>query len=303
MNFIFQLCVALLISFLTMPRLQGAELKPILLWPKGAPGDHEPVAEEKDITTERDDLVAGERVIRLGNVTRPTLTIYTPSSGPSKPGPAILVCPGGAYHILAMDLEGTEVCDWLNSIGITAGLLKYRVPPRAGQADYVAALQDAQRALGLMREQAKEWNIDPKHIGVLGFSAGGHLSASLSTNYEKRSYDRVDGADEASCRPDFTVLIYPAYLSAKGEGHSLRNELKVSANTPPAFIVQTQDDGVGVNNSLDYYLALTKASVPAELHLYPTGGHGYGLRRSEKPVSHWPVHVAQWMRQMGIVVK
>ncbi|MDB6039562.1 MAG: Xylanase [Verrucomicrobiales bacterium] len=303
MNFILRLRFAFLIPFLTMPLLQAGELKPILLWPKGAPGDHEPVAEEKDTTSERDGLVAGRRVIRLGNVTKPTVTLYTPSSTPSKAGPAVLVCPGGAYHILAMDLEGTEVCEWLNSIGITAGLLKYRVPPRAGQADYVAPLQDAQRALSLIRQHAKEWNLDPKHIGVLGFSAGGHLSASLSTNNEKRSYESMDEADSSSCRPDFTVLVYPAYLSAKGDNHLLRKELKVTANTPPAFIVQTQDDGVGVNNSIDYYIALTQAQVPAELHLYPSGGHGYGLRKSEKPVTQWPGQVERWLREVGILGK
>jgi acetyl esterase/lipase len=303
MNYILRWRSAFLVVFLSIPFLQSGELRPMQLWPKGAPGDHEPVAEEKDITSKRDELVAGQRVIRLGNVTKPTLTIYTPSSAPSKAFPAVLVCPGGAYHILAMDLEGTEVCEWLNSIGITAGLLKYRVPPRVGQADYVAPLQDAQRALSLIRQHAKEWNIDSKHIGVLGFSAGGHLSASLSTNYEKRGYEPVDEADAISCRPDFTVLVYPAYLSAKGDGHSLRTELKVTTNTPPAFVVQTQDDGVGVNNSIDYYIALTQAKVPAELHLYPTGGHGYGLRKSEKPVSHWPGQVEQWMRETGILAK
>jgi acetyl esterase/lipase len=294
---------ALLISFLSIPFLNGGELKPILLWPKGAPGEHQPAAEEKDITTGRDGLVAGKRVIRLGNVTQPTVTIYTPSSTGAKPGPAVLVCPGGAYHILAMDLEGTEVCEWLNSIGVTAGLLKYRVPPRVGQPDYAAPLQDAQRALGLIRQHAREWNIDTAHIGVLGFSAGGHLSAALSTNFEKRRYEAVDEADAASCRPDFTVLVYPAYLSAKGESHSLRGELRVTSNTPPAFIVQTQDDGVGVNNSIDYYIALTAAKVPGELHLYPRGGHGYGLRKTDLAVTQWPTQVERWMRDSGILAK
>jgi acetyl esterase/lipase len=294
---------AFLISFLWMPFLQGAELKPILLWPKGAPGDHEPTAQEKDTTTGRDGLVAGKRVIRLGNVTQPTLTIYAPAGTSSKPAPAVLVCPGGAYHILAMDLEGTEVCEWLNSIGITAGLLKYRVPPRAGQPDYAAPLQDAQRALGLIRQHAQEWNIDLAHIGVLGFSAGGHLSAALSNNFEKRGYEAVDEADAKSCRPDFTVLIYPAYLSAKGENHSLRTELRVTQKTPPAFIVQTQDDGVGVNNSIDYYIAMTAAKVPGEMHLYPKGGHGYGLRKTELSVTQWPAQAENWMRETGILSK
>ena len=190
----------------------------------------------------------------------------------------MLVFPGGGYNILALDLEGTEICEWLNTLGVTAVLVKYRVPARAGQPRYAAPLQDAQRAIGMVRQRAGELGLDVKRIGVLGFSAGGHLAAAASTNFGSRTYDAVDAADTVSCRPDFTVLIYPAYLTVKEQGDKVAPELKVTGDTPPTFLVQTEDDGVRVETSLFYYAALRNAKVPAEMHLYPTGGHGYGLR-------------------------
>jgi len=213
-----------------------------------------------------------------------------------------LVCPGGGYQILAIDLEGTEVCQWLNSVGVTAVLLKYRVPSRKGLERYTAALQDGQRAIGLVRYHAADWHIDPKRIGMLGFSAGGHLSAMTSTHFEKRTYDPVDEADQVSCRPDFTILIYPAYLVGKDLGPELAPELTVTSNTPPAFIVQTEDDPVHVESGLFYYLALKKAKVPAEMHLFAVGGHGYGLRHeSGKAVFSWPKLAEEWMRGLGVL--
>ena len=202
-----------------------------------------------------------------------------------------------------MDLEGTEVCDWLNSIGSTAVLLKYRVPTRKGDEQHIAPLQDAQRAMSLIRAHASEWGVNPKRVGILGFSAGGHLSAVTSSQYEKRAYEAVDNADQQSCRPDFTVLIYPAYLMLKGEENKLRPELIVNSNTPPTFILQTQDDGIGVGNSLGYAMALQKAKVPLELHIYPKGGHGYGLRRTDRPVTLWPQVAEAWMKQIGVLGK
>ena len=271
----------------------------IPLWPGKAPGETTILPPEADTTKPDGELIAGRRVIRLGNVSAPTMTIYRPD--PTKDtGAAVLVCPGGGYWILAMDLEGSEVCEWLNSIGVTGVLLKYRVPRRAGQAAYVAPLQDAQRALGMVRHRAGELGIDPNRIGVMGFSAGGHLSAALSNNNGARTYPMVDAADQASCRPDFCVLVYPSYLNAKGRNDGIAPELPVSAtNTPPTFIAQTQDDFDYVEAGLLYCLALKNAKVPVEMHLYPRGGHGYGLRHTDATVTTWPDRVADWMKASG----
>ena len=269
------------------------------LWPKGAPGEKGDIGMERDTTKPGEGLVGGKRVVRMGNVSIPTLTLYRPSKDKDT-GAAVVVCPGGGYNILAMDLEGTEVCQWLNSAGVTAVLLKYRVPARKGMERYAAPLQDAQRALGLVRSHAAEWHIDPKRIGIMGFSAGGHLSAVASTRFEKRTYEPVDKADQVSCRPDFTMLVYPAYLIGK-EGPDLSPELTVTSNTPPTFLVQAEDDNIRVENSLFYYLALKKAGVPAEMHLFASGGHGYGLRVSDKAVISWPKRAGEWMRRLGVL--
>ena len=273
---------------------------PIVLWPNGAPGEVGNIGEERNTTKPDGGKVAGKSVIRLGNVTAPTITFYRPPANQNT-GAAVLVFPGGGYNILALDLEGTEVCEWLNSIGVTGVLLKYRVPRRLGLEKHRAPLQDAQRALGLVRLRASEYGIDPTRIGILGFSAGSHLAATLSNNYTERAYAPFDQADEVNCRPDFTVLVYPAYLTVKDEGDKLAPELPVDSNSPPTFLVQTQDDGVRVESSLFYYLALKNAGVASELHLYPKGGHGYGLRPSEHTVSHWPKRVEQWMNASGFL--
>ncbi len=274
--------------------------EPIPLWPKGAPDEKGEVGEEHDTTKPDGGLVAGQRVIRLGNVSQPTITLYRPPKEKDA-GAAVVVCPGGGYSILAMDLEGTEVCEWLNSIGVTGVLLKYRVPARPGDDKHILPLQDAQRALGLVRFHAKQWNLDLHRIGVLGFSAGGHLTASLSTHFEKRAYEAVDDADQVSCRPDFSMPIYPAYLVPKDQDNKLAPDLTVTSNTPPTFLVQAEDDGIRVENSLVYYLALKRAKVPAEMHLYAAGGHGYGLRPSAKSVTTWPKRAEEWMRSLGLL--
>lgn len=274
--------------------------KEIPLWPAGAPGEKGGIGEERDMTKPTENLVGGKRVIRLGNVSNPTITLY-PAPTDKANGAAVLVCPGGGYSILALDLEGTEVCEWLNSIGVTGVLLKYRVPKRAGLEKHTAALQDAQRAMGMARHRAKEWGLDPTRLGVLGFSAGGHLSATLASGAGQRSYPAVDAADQASCRPDFSVLIYPAYLTLKDDGDKVAPEVQVTSNTPPAFIAIAQDDPVRMENVLFYTLALKKEKVPVELHLYPTGGHGYGLRHSKDLVSSWPDRAADWMRSRGLL--
>jgi len=272
----------------------------IELWPNSAPGEKGDIGDERDMTKPTDGLIAGKPVIRLGNVSKPTVSIYRPPADRAT-GAAVVVCPGGGYHILAMDLEGTEVCDWLNSIGVTAVLLKYRVPERSGLEKHIAALQDAQRALGLVRQNAKELGIDPQRIGTLGFSAGGHLSAALSSNYRERIYPPVDEADKVTCRPDFQVLIYPGGLTRKEENEKVAPEVAVTTNTPPTFIAITQDDGVRVENALFYALALKNAKVQIELHVYPTGGHGYGLRPSKDFVTTWPQRATDWMRSRGLL--
>jgi acetyl esterase/lipase len=231
-------------------------------------------------------------VIRLGNVSNPTLTLYPPAA--TNTGAAVLVFPGGGYHILAMDLEGTEVCDWLASSGITCVLVKYRVPDSGPYPKSPAALQDAQRALGIVRSHAADWHIDPRRIGVLGFSAGAHLAAALSNHFEQRLYTPIDAADDVSCRPDFAVIVYPGYLDAKPG-------IPISPQAPPTFILQAEDDPVHVENATDYFLALKGAKVPAELHIYAQGGHGYGLRRTALPITTWPQSVEIWLHTIQML--
>jgi acetyl esterase/lipase len=277
----------------------AAVSKPIPLWPGRAPGDTAELPPETDTTKPEDRAVAGKPVIRTGNVSTPTITVYSPSKGKAN-GAAVMVCPGGGYSILALDLEGTEICEWFNSIGVTAVLLKYRVPKRPGLEKHAAPLQDAQRAMGMVRQRAGALGIDPQRIGVLGFSAGGHLAAVLSNQHGARTYPVIDDADKMSCRPDFAVLIYPAYLTVKEKNDAVAPELPVSeTNTPPTFIAMTEDDSVRVETGLFYYLALKNAKVPAEMHVYPRGGHGYGLRRTENDVTSWPDRVSDWLKTSG----
>jgi acetyl esterase/lipase len=258
------------------------------VWPHEVPG------EKGDIGAEEVLPMQGEtNVKRVSNVTQPTITVYRPEKDKDT-GAAVLICPGGGYHILAMDLEGEEVAEWLNGIGVTGVVLKYRVPRREDRPKHEAPLQDAQRAMSLVRSHAHEWEIDPQRIGILGFSAGGHLSAAMSTNYERRQYDVIDDVDSVSCRPDFAVLVYPAYLT---EGDGLAPEIRVDSQSPPTFFVHASDDGISSENSIRMYLALKATGVPAELHIYDRGGHGFGLRRSEFPCSTWPQRCEQWLKR------
>ncbi len=204
------------------------------LWPMRAPGAQPSSVSEGNTSTAADRLVAGKPVVRLGNVSVPTLTVYSPTA--KNTGAAIVVFPGGAYHILAIDLEGTEVCDWLSAAGVTCVLVKYRVPDSGPYPKSSAALQDAQRALGIVRSRATEWHIDPKRVGVLGFSAGGHVSAALSTHFEQRLYDPVDAADRVSCRPDFAVIVYPGYLAWAEQNFAPNADIHVTDKTPPTFL-------------------------------------------------------------------
>jgi acetyl esterase/lipase len=264
------------------------------LWPHGAPGARPNSDSEVDTTTAKDTLIAGKPVVRLGQVSAPTLTVYPPPQNNS--GTAVVVFPGGGYRILAIDLEGSEVCDWLNRVGITCLLVKYRVPDSGPYPKFSAALQDAQRALRIVRSHAGQWHLDAKRIGVLGFSAGAHLAAALSTHFDQRLYDPVDDGDRVSCRPDFAVIIYPGYLALAEQSFAPNPEIHVNSQTPPSFIVQAEDDPVHVENSTVYFLALKNAKVPAEMHLYANGGHGYGLRRTDLPITDWPKLVQTWLQ-------
>jgi acetyl esterase/lipase len=271
----------------------------INVWPGPAPGAPANLHAEMDTSKPTEGLVAGRPVIRWGNVSVPTLTLYTPKG--RNTGAAVVVFPGGGYRILAIDLEGTEVCDWLNSAGITCVLLKYRVPDTGPYPKSAAALQDAQRAMGLVRLHAAEWGIDPNRVGVLGFSAGGHLSAAISNHYDKRLYDPIDAADKLSCRPDFSVVVYPGYLALTDQNFAPNPDIQPTANTPPTFIVQAEDDPVHVENAVVYFLQLKNAKVPAELHVYAQGGHGYGLRRTDRPVATWPQAVETWLHTIKVL--
>lgn len=282
----------LAIAAVGRPLAAGEPLAPIALWPGDAPG------EKGDIPPEAEQPAKGDNITRLGNVSKPTLTIYRPPADKDT-GTAVVICPGGGYNILAWNHEGTETAEWLNTLGVTGIVLKYRVPARKGLERYAAPLQDAQRALGLVRHRATEWGLNPQRIGILGFSAGGHLAATLSNNYAARTYPAVDDADKESCRPDFTLLIYPAYLVDKN--NVLAPEIKVTSETPRTFIVMTEDDGVRVDGPLIYYMALKNAKVPAEMHLYAEGGHGYGMRRKDNLVSTWPQRAGDWLGSLGLL--
>ncbi|MHB1424037.1 MAG: alpha/beta hydrolase [Gemmataceae bacterium] len=269
-------------------------LEVLNVWSDKPPGETKPIDAEK--------MEDSKGVKRITHVSKPTLTIFRPVKDKDT-GAAVIICPGGGYHILAWDLEGTEVAAWLNSIGVTGIVLKYRVPRRPGQPQNkqpIGALQDAQRALSMVRSKAKEWKIDPKRIGILGFSAGGHLSAWAATQFDKRAYEPMDDVDKVDCRPDFAVLIYPGYLVEKDKDE-LNPNIRVRKECPPMFLAHASNDGVTSENSVRMYQALKRAGVPAELHLYATGGHGFGLRPSDKPCSTWPKSCEAWMRSQGLL--
>lgn len=272
-----------------------AQDSPILLFPNGAPGESAKLIEKAD---REGGFTGGEPVLRITGVSEPTITVYSPSEELAN-GSAVIVCPGGGYNILAYDLEGDEVCQWLNDLGITAVLLKYRVPRREGLPKHQAPLQDVQRAISYVRAKAGELNIDEKRIGVMGFSAGAHLAATASNNFTQKTYSTIDAADKASSRPDFCLLIYPAYLDA--ENFQVAPEVKPTQATPGTMIIQAEDDKSYINSSLFYYYALKEAGVPAWMHLYSKGGHGYGLRDTGAMVNEWPDRAEDWFREIGIL--
>lgn len=289
-------CLLALCAFALISNLNAAEKPTIVdVWPGKPPGEMMDAAPDVVQPTK-----AGEDspTLRIASVTKPTISIFKPA----KPnGAAVVIAPGGGYNILAWDKEGEEVAQWLNTLGVTGIVLKYRVPRRPGDPKGEPPLgpkQDAQRAISLVRSKASEWGIDPKKIGMLGFSAGGHLTAWTATNFDKRSYTPVDETDKASCRPDFAVLIYPAYLAATD---GLTADIRVTKETPRTFLAHAGDDRVKAESSIFFYMAVRKLSVPAELHVFPTGGHGFGLRPSKHPVSEWPALCGKWMATEGLI--
>ncbi len=270
-------------AFFLSPSSYSQSMKTLTLWPSAVPSETRSKAA---------DLISpdhGGNVIRIASVTDPAIDVFEPDGG-NRNGIGVIICPGGGYQILAYDLEGTEVAEWLNSLGITAFLLHYRVPDNR-----TGALQDAQRAIRVVRSLSADKYPYLKTIGIMGFSAGGSLSARASTRYQDRTYEPVDQTDQLSARPDFALLIYPAYLD-QGPGKSLTPELKVDAQTPPMFLFQTADDGL-CNSSLVMTQALREAKVPVELHILPEGGHGYGLRKGSEAAEAWPGLAAVWLTQ------
>lgn len=283
----------------------------VAIWPGTAP-DAQPVPGPESVQTDTKSLIAGKPTTGVTNVTRPTMTVYSPKG--KNTGVAVVVFPGGGFEELAIDLEGTEVCDWLTSEGITCVLLKYRVPSLPydwhcdcrphNQMISTLSLEDAQRTMGLVRFHAAEWHIDPHKIGVLGFSAGGYLIAEISTNFTRRLYKPVDAADKQSCRPDFAVGVYPGHLRVGDSGYKLNPNVPITRQTPPTFLVQAEDDNVdGVNQSVAYYIALKDAGVPVEMHLFAHGGHAFGLRRTKLPITGWPQLVDTWLATIGMIPK
>jgi acetyl esterase/lipase/rhodanese-related sulfurtransferase len=285
----------LLINGFQKAEEKAKEPKSINVWPGKAPGEVKDLPPESDISKPGQGLVAGKPVIRLGNVSTPMLAIYRPAKAIDT-GAAVVICPGGGHSILAYDLEGTEVAEWLNKIGVTACVLKYRVPARDPKVRYRAAVQDAQRAMSVVRSHATEWGIDAKRIGILGFSAGGEVAGLTALFGTDRLYERSDAIDKISCRPDFAILIYPAYFDDQGK---LREHVRVTKAAPPMFFAHAANDPVTSLNSLLLATELKKAGVPAELHLYATGGHGFGLRpQADKPCTQWPAVCETWLRTM-----
>ena len=275
------------------------------VWP-GTPPDAPPMP-GPEFTRTGAKLFGGKPITGVYNVSRPTMTVYAPKG--RNTGAAVVVFPGGGFAGLAIDLEGTDVCDWLTPRGITCVLLKYRVPgiPYEWHCDCrphnfdlsVPSLQDAQRTIGLVRLHANEWHVDPHKVGAIGFSAGGFLVAEVSTHYQHRLYKPVDSADKESARPDFAMAIYPGHLTS--DGHTFNRNLPVTRDTPPTFLVQAEDDDVdGVDQALVYFTALKNAGVPAELHIYAHGGHAFGLRHTSDPITDWPKLAEVWMKTIGV---
>ena len=269
------------------------------IWPDKPPGEEMHVGPERDFTKDTDRLIAGRRIIKLGNVTTPEAHVYLPPAN-TRTGAAVVICPGGGFSILAWDLEGTEVAQWLNTIGVAGIVLKYRVPTRDQDPRWMAPTQDTQRTISLVRHHAKDWGIDSDKVAVLGFSAGG-VTAWKATLSSHRFYETIDEVDQTSCRPNRSILIYAGGLpgpAKEAEENTEGAEDLVTTETPPVFAVHTFDDFVPVQGTAHLLLAMKKANVPCELHVYDSGGHGYGLRkRADLAVTHWTNPCEAWLRK------
>lgn len=288
------MCVTLVLGGVC---LQAANPPEIKIWPGAVPGEE---GFKKPANYKEPDSKDG--TLRIGWVSEPTLTLY-PAKGPAARPVTVVVCPGGGYNILAWNKEGVEVAEWLNSIGVSAAVLKYRVPRRDPVVPHTGPLQDVQRALRLVRAKSKEWGLPVEKLGVLGFSAGGHLTVMAATHFTETTYPTQDAADALSCRPDFVLPIYPAYLGDEKKAGPLSPLVTVTRDTPPVFVAVTDDDLLRGVNAASFYIELKKAGVLSELHIYTKGGHGYGLRPSANPVSQWPKRAEEWLRAMKILTE
>jgi acetyl esterase/lipase len=303
MNSIFRLGLAVLslawvssLSTCSTNMATADEPKTIAVWPSTAPNEPADAPGESEFTEGGVRYIAGKPIYLVTNISKPEMLIYKPEAAIDT-GASVVICPGGAHRLLAYDLEGTEVAQWLNSIGITGIVLKYRVPTRTPEFKCKAALQDVQRAVRLVRSKAKELQLDPVKIGVLGFSAGGEVAARSALQYDKNAYEPMDDVDKLSCRPDFSILIYPAYLT--GEGTNLLPELMPAKDAPPTFFVHTWDDPVTPLSSLCLAAELKKVGVSCELHMFALGGHGYGIRHVDgMPVTDWTTLAADWLGKL-----
>jgi acetyl esterase/lipase len=272
------------------------------IWPGKPPGETKELPPEQNVTKPGQKDAGGKPIIRLTNVSIPTVSVYRPAKERDS-GTAIIICPGGGHSILAFNHEGTETAEWLSSLGVTGIVLKYRVPTRTPDGKrWLAAVQDAQRAVSYVRSKAEEWQIDPKRIGILGFSAGGE-TAALTSYLGDRQYEPIDAIDRVSFRPDFAMLIYPAYFEKKGEPTTMREDVTIAKTAPPTFLVHAWDDPVTVFSSLHIAAGLRKVGVPAELHVYAKGGHGYGMRDTGHNVNSWPERAADWLKENGWLSK
>jgi len=299
--------VALVWLALALGPVMAAD-KPLVVdvWPGAVPDESTDIGPERvrmSPKLDRKQVEVTEPTRLITAVSKPTITIYRPVKE-KETGTAMLICPGGGYWDLYWQLEGEEVAAWLNSIGVTGVILKYRVPRRPDEPKGEPArrpLQDAQRAVSMVRSRAGEWNIDPQRIGIVGFSAGGHLAIATATNFEKRTYDPIDEVDKVSCRPDFAVPVYSGYLKAKDKDE-LAAGLRVPTNTPPVFLVHGGADIISPpEHSVFMYLALKKADIPAELHIYAGAAHDFGVRTNDQPYSKWTAACAEWMRSQKLL--
>jgi acetyl esterase/lipase len=271
------------------------------LWPGSVPKDIGIEGQEK---TRIHDSKYVSKTLLVTNVTRPSITVYLPPKEKNT-GTAMIICPGGGYWDLFWELEGEEVVAWLNEKGIAGIILKYRVPRRSNEKDKrvpaVGPQLDAQRAVSMVRTHAQDWKIDPNRIGIIGFSAGGHLALATATQFNERTYDPIDEIDTISCRPDFAVLCYSGFLKSR-DGDSLWPDLHIPSDTPPTFLAHASDDSISeVSHSVIAYLALHRAGIPAELHAYTSGEHDFGVRQNDKLPSSWPTLCLNWLRSLNLL--